>query len=196
MAHECAGIIHGDIKPQNVLIFEENFRFVARVADFGFATCFEPHNSLIIIPGKGPWDAPEYHARPFRPEQAKQMDVYSFGLLCYWLIFEANFSDDIALRRDTSPQRDHAVNVSRCQPERDLLRLWKKDNQLIGWICRRVGASSAFDNSMKGRLVSLFRLTLALNPTERCLDFGRLIQLLTPWRYALVLAHCSCQFEV
>lgn len=72
-----------------MLVFEDMSRFIAKVADFGFATCFQSHNDLISMPKSEPWNAPERHDRHIKGEQGKQMDVYSFGMLCFWLVFKA-----------------------------------------------------------------------------------------------------------
>lgn len=88
-AYRAVGIIHGDITTENVLTFEDNSRIIAKVADLGSATCFHGHDYLYSMPNIEPENAPEHHTRSFRPELAKEMEVYSFGMLCFWLVFEA-----------------------------------------------------------------------------------------------------------
>ena len=182
IADQIAGIIHEDIKPENVLIFEKNSRIVAKVADFGFATCFQSNNDLILIPWKGPWNAPEYHNRSFRPEQAKQMDIYSFGLLCFWLIFEAGSSGSLPLSADTILSGGQFISFRGCQKEKDILQLWKQDHGLIEWVCWLVRKDDYLDCSMKDRLVSFFRSTLAFEPQWRCTELEDLLNLLVPHR--------------
>jgi serine/threonine protein kinase len=79
--HEC-GIIHSDVKPQNILLFtNEKLGLVAKVADFGFS---------LVESGEGghlsgrtpPWTAPEW--REWIPiGRLAKTDVYSFGLLVW-----------------------------------------------------------------------------------------------------------------
>ncbi|KAL8904836.1 MAG: hypothetical protein Q9171_006900 [Xanthocarpia ochracea] len=176
------GIIHGDIKPENVLIFEDDSGIVAKVADFGFATCFQGHNDSIAMPTKEPWDAPEYHDRSFKPEKAKQMDVYSFGLLCFWLIFKAGSSVDLPLSIDTNLESGRFFSFERIQPKQNLLQLWRRDSRLSEWVCWLVHRDGQFDDDTKTDLESFFRSTLAFEPQSRCTEFDQLLGLLVPDR--------------
>lgn len=70
-ANQSAEIVHGDVKPQNVLVFEEKSRIVAKVADFGFATSFQGEDDLVVLPRSVPWNASEHHDGHFKLEQVK-----------------------------------------------------------------------------------------------------------------------------
>ena len=80
------GIIHGDIKPTNVLMFKEHEAFAAKLADFGFSTKVT-EDGLVSLPFSMPWYAPEYHPRRFSFAAAQRSDFFSFGMLCLWLLF-------------------------------------------------------------------------------------------------------------
>lgn len=87
-------IVHGDLKPQNVLIFDnEEGGYIARVADFGYSTQWALPNDLVQMPRSRPWDAPEWHHRGFTPVQAMKMDAYSFGMVVLWLLGYAALKD-------------------------------------------------------------------------------------------------------
>ena len=177
------GIIHGDIKPQSLLIFEENSRIIAKVADFGYATCFQDDSSRISIPKSEPWNAPEHHDQQFRPLEAKRMDVYSFALLCAWLLFEAGSSDKLQLPSDIVRETSKLVGFGIDEPEKNLLQLWKRDHKLVDWVYSLVYVNSHLNDSTKDCLTSFFRSTLTFEPRLRCIEFGQLLDLLAPSRY-------------
>jgi serine/threonine protein kinase len=87
-------IVHGDIKPDNVLVFtEESGQYKARVTDFGYSSRFTNDEDRLKLPITVPWNAPEVDRlnREWTPSQAKQADLFSFGMLCVWLVFETYF---------------------------------------------------------------------------------------------------------
>lgn len=76
-------VIHGDIKPENALVFTGP---VVKLADFGFSALAS--GKSLRLGGTEPWVAPEYdRSGRYTLRQAKLMDLYSYGLLCLWIIF-------------------------------------------------------------------------------------------------------------
>lgn len=83
--HE-AGLVHGDIKADNVLIFTgSDRRFLAKISDFGFSIIAATESSEVWMGGTDPWRAPEIRNGPIKLDNAGKTDIYSFGLLA-WLI--------------------------------------------------------------------------------------------------------------
>ncbi|KAI3323109.1 hypothetical protein HD806DRAFT_497980 [Xylariaceae sp. AK1471] len=89
LMHSCHAV-HGDIKPENILIFKDvDDEFSAKVADFGYSTLFakDSESAEVTLPLSWPWTAPEIEdCNIVTFEQAKQADVFSFGLVCFWII--------------------------------------------------------------------------------------------------------------
>lgn len=177
-------IVHGDIKPCNVLMYEEDSRFTAKVADFGFATCLQSESDLLSIPISEPWNAPELSNSLVKPDSAKRMDIYSYGLLCTWLLFEAGSSTGLSLPPDTKLKTDEFIGFKSCQSKKNLLELWKRDtsDKVIEWTSWLLREDKSLSSSSKDHLLCFFKSTLTVNPKSRCIEFDQLIGFLMPTR--------------
>ncbi|KAG0635897.1 kinase-like domain-containing protein, partial [Tuber brumale] len=85
LAIHGSGIVHGDVKTENILIFwsAEKGRMVGKVGDFGSSVLDfreDEHRGLPVH--TIPWNAPEYDEDISR-ENLKFTDVYSFGMLVF-----------------------------------------------------------------------------------------------------------------
>ena len=90
-------IIHGDIKPQNVLIFKNNHgTFTSRVTDFGYSTWFASENDFIKLSVSKSWNAPknapENGKCSVKPCQARKMDVFFLVCCAFWFYLKNIFS--------------------------------------------------------------------------------------------------------
>ena len=151
-------IVHGDIKPQNVLIFaHDTEKFVARVADFGFSTQWVGANDNILMPRSKTWAAPEWHHRGFSPAQAKRMDTYSFGMLVLWLIWPTTGVHQELYSHYFESGRETDLDVASLVPL--LVKSVLHDQKL--------------------NLEPYFSAALSKNPASRCFDFEHLQMLLS-----------------
>ena len=82
-----AGITHGDVKADNVLVCSHPDRqYIAKIADFGFSIVQEAEDVQIYVGGTRPWMAPEVLNGPVLTQNVPRTDTFSLGLLC-WVIF-------------------------------------------------------------------------------------------------------------
>jgi serine/threonine protein kinase len=95
-----AGIVHADLKPDNIIMSRRNWPAesgdedyaVPVISDLGAALMGSDTDKYQLPRSRG-WEAPEWHPRSFQLRNARRMDVYSFGLLAYWLLaWDAKFS--------------------------------------------------------------------------------------------------------
>jgi serine/threonine protein kinase len=63
---DCADkdVVHGDIKPDNVLIFDgTSGEVTAKIVDFAYSARWTRAGDFARIPSTKPWNAPEWHLR-------------------------------------------------------------------------------------------------------------------------------------
>jgi serine/threonine protein kinase len=74
------------LKPENIIIQKHGNYLYPTISDFGFSSISHFDDALIQIPCSPPWTAPEHHVNKHSFEKAKQMDVFSWGLILLWAI--------------------------------------------------------------------------------------------------------------
>ena len=158
-----SGVIHGDIKPDNLLVFGTTSDGVnLRLADFGFSSLFA---SKITITGTRGWLAPEWHHRHFTTDVvgAKKMEMYTYGLLCHWLLFDAV---------QNSENLNYDPNVE--TPLSSARRLTSEE--------------AGLDDQQRRQLLRLFEETLVEDRDVRSSEFGKIIEILLPDEYDILLS--------
>ena len=167
-------MIHGDIKPQNVLVFMDTTgKTTVKVTDFGYSTLVTGERS-VFLPKSRPWNAPEHHFGEFKPLEAKKADVYSIGMLCLWVLFGNHLSD---IPQTTTGGTEL---LSFDAPFGHLTLLERlKDQDKVEHIAHQLTESTpGIKDEYRIRLKELFSLTLQLNPEKRTSDLGKLVGLL------------------
>ena len=170
--------MHGDVKPQNILIYKEGGDFTARVTDFAYSTRFVNENDLIHVPKTEPWNAPEHHDGQFTQAQAQKMDVFSFGMLCTWVMFEKYLSKDTPLPHEARWAERYFQSEEGKHLSLRILKDLKQAGRLAIVAQQLVMAEKHLDDGKKQALQEFLSVSLAMNPSERASSeqsFSRLI---------------------
>ena len=147
-----------------------------KVADFGYSTLTVGESGKVFLPKSRPWNAPEHHFGEFNAQEAKKTDVYSFGMLCLWLLFGNRLSDipqttaDGAaglISFDAPPFLSGLTLLERLKDEGGLEHI---ANHLV---------ESGLNVEHRIRLKDIFSLALPHDPKKRTCDLARVIGLMS-----------------
>ncbi|UPK89199.1 hypothetical protein LCI18_000134 [Fusarium solani-melongenae] len=90
-AVHIVGVVHGDIKPDNILLFEDpsNGRLTAKLSDFGGCQLSDDSDNYdrYQLLGTEYWNAPEAYDYDHPHHRFIYRDIYSFGLLGFYILF-------------------------------------------------------------------------------------------------------------
>ncbi|KAL9102017.1 MAG: hypothetical protein Q9163_002793 [Psora crenata] len=178
--HAC-DIVHGDVKCENVLMFEkdehdgpggpENFRLYCKLTDFGVSRL--PSGEL-VLGGSRPWQAPEcFRGAYLKIEEAKRTDIYSFGMLLWRVFLDGDpFKSLGELGGETIKERRQKRN--------DAIAKLKDEDRLVQHVCNSLALSERFTRPQLEMLCEVVSITLLKEAGRRELDITRIIRLLTP----------------
>jgi serine/threonine protein kinase len=178
MLNRLAEIIHGDVKPPNVLMdLVENRIVTAKVADFGYSRAYTSSEDKFAVARTTPWCAPEVNERSdgYLGHEAELTDIYSFGMLCLWMIFADELASQFGVNQDmtdfsTTDTKDQHLcftNINKLKEE-DRLRL----------ICRGLILNLPLHPGQKVSLTKVLDSALSRDPLHRTLDMRQIRTLL------------------
>jgi serine/threonine protein kinase len=173
-------IIHGDIKPENILIFKDDAgAYTARITDFGYSTRFANEDDVILMPKSRPWDAPDRHYN-CKPAQAQKMDAFSFGMLCLWVMFERYLSAIAPLPQEALWAEQYFQNKGEEHLSKRVLEDLKHEDKLVLLARQLVTAEQDIDDDKKQALQQFFSVSLVCEPDLREADLKRSFGCLIP----------------
>ena len=121
----------------------------------GFSICLHSDHDHAEMPRPTSWTAPEWHHRGHSFHQIVKMEIYSFGMLCFWLLLDQDVSTKV-ISCDSCGQQ-------LCWHLEDL----KNTNKLIVIATELVHKSTEFSNNQKQCLALLLNSCLVSNPDTR-----------------------------
>lgn len=151
-----------------MLVFQDSTGLLtAKAADFGFSTWYARDDTRIILHRSPPWYAPECDEyADFTPAQAVKTDVFSFGLLCAWFLFERYLSGALPLPEAAQLERPPYSY----EGEKRALKLLddlKRTDSLTRFANQLVLAEEALDADTSQMLQNFFSGCLVSDPALR-----------------------------
>ncbi|KAL8939324.1 MAG: hypothetical protein Q9216_003417 [Gyalolechia sp. 2 TL-2023] len=165
----CIDIAHG-----LEILHACGFKLQCKLTDFGVSR--HPDGG-VSLGGSRPWQAPECsRGAYFRIEAAKRTDIYSFGMLLWRVMFDG---DPFKFLEESSAF-EAGNDKERRMKRNETVATLKKDDRLVQHVYESLAVSERFDRYQIELLSEVVGMTLALDPSRRELDLGRIIRLLTP----------------
>lgn len=168
--HKC-NLAHGDVKPENVLIFQSDGeeRLIAKLGDFGFS--FETNPEVrIAVGGTRRWIAPELYDEFVSGNMFRKTDIYSYGLLVLTLIMDG--VDPFSKLR----QGRRIADLHNELQEIEALKRREDFSKMVKDLARQYIPATIDSN----QLMTIFDMTLGKNPHSRCENLCEVLPYLLP----------------
>lgn len=199
-------IVHGDVKCENVLIFEKEeatrntssalgichsqidvillimmlgTTLYCKLTDFGVLRHPDGHSG-VLLGGSRPWQAPECsRGHFFEVEDAKRTDVYSFGMLLWRVFLDGDPFRHLEESKVVVYSPEESAKQRRVKRNDAVARL-KDEDVLVKHVCDSLALCGKFSRSQLEMLCEVINVTLVNDASRRELDMARIIRLLTP----------------
>jgi serine/threonine protein kinase len=167
------GIVHGDIKQENVLIFRNGDAWTGKLIDFGYSCLGTSDNDMVKVACTRPWQAPEHSKdRFFQLSAARCMDVYSFGMLVCCTFLSDELSGSVG-------KVGYCDNLGEHMQLLEHIEMLKSSPIFLDQALEAVQFSKSIDYACKEGLSQIFKLTLQHEPQLRSADFNPIIPILS-----------------
>lgn len=130
------------------------------------------------MPKSWPWYAPEYRLY-CNQAQGRKMDIFSFGMLCLWVMFEKYLSATAPFPQEALWAEKYLPNKTEKNQSKRFLEELKKTDKLVLFAQQLVTAERDLLDSQKQGLIKMFGASLPFNPDERAADLKQLVICLT-----------------
>jgi hypothetical protein len=137
--------------------------------DFGFSTRYVAEDDRFPLGRTIPWNAPEHdrESQWFNVGHAKKSDIFSFGMLCFWLLF-TNFLDGTTPLLESCRRARRMAHASGNDSTIEhILEYLKAEKQLHVVALEFVTVIDSIEDSQKIELGKLFRGTLQCEAEDR-----------------------------
>jgi serine/threonine protein kinase len=162
------------MKPQNILVFRDQGVHSVKVIDFGFATRFLNQDDKFSLPRSKPWAPPEnYSSRcKFNKSQAKKADIFSFGMLCAWILL----NDYLTKRTSIPEEASWATSYIICDDvdSIEVIGSLKDDNKLSLFFQQVIGVEASLSEQERCSFSEFIGSALHVDPTFRHDDLEKI----------------------
>jgi hypothetical protein len=110
------------------------------------------------------------------------MDVYSFGILCVWVLFEQYFTGSAPLPEEARWAQQSFMHMGIIRQTGSILEELKEEDELLRLAQQLLGAEETLDRDKKSSLNSFLASALLSDPNSRHASLQQSLELLAPYR--------------
>jgi serine/threonine protein kinase len=170
-ALHCSNVIHGDVKPENILIFgDKDHGVMAKLADFGLAVIDPAAGPKYqSLPGGTGWYlAPEARAGLMPRDNLKYTDVYSFGIVVWQTLLGGTMPFSLPRYRNGQSLSEEGIERLKAGDDQGLAELFGITVSREGFLRLNQGGEIAMngDSELPDDTVNALLLAMAQESLE------------------------------